>query len=78
MLIGIDLIIDGKPYGRRQWPAVPREGETVIVAKSDGVLEYRPVLQVQWGITLDSRKGFKGECEVALILGSPVALGRPT
>lgn len=65
--IGINFIMDGKPYAYRQWPAVPRVGEAVKLhdpSREKDVRYPARVLLVVWGSREESWAGKLLECEV--------------
>lgn len=63
-MIEIDVYIEHVQHGVRHWPAVPRVGETMIVTLDEHV-HYLKVVEVQWGITPQSRR-VPGDCVVAV------------
>ena len=69
-MIHISVYLGHKEHGSRRWPEVPRIGETMLVNIS-AQLHYLKVVDVQWGITQDSRTGFTGDCEVAVFCRLP-------
>lgn len=42
----IDIILDGKIFGQRNWEIIPRAGDTILL--KDGEI-YATVKQVVWG-----------------------------
>lgn len=65
-MIRIAIYLGTKEHGARNWPAVPRIGEKIAVKVGDKVQQLK-VSDVIWGITEESRTGFRGECEVAVV-----------
>lgn len=65
-MITIEIYIDGKACGTREWPAVPRYGDYLFLPDQSKVR----VVGVVWGNSEGSHKR-KGEVHVALLCESP-------
>ena len=54
--ITIDIWMDGKIYGSRQWPAVPRKGDLIFLNRA-GNMQKAVVREVVWGAAADNALG---------------------
>jgi len=76
-MIGLNFLIEGRPYAYRQWPAVPRQGDIVKLhnpLREDGVRYPARVLLVVWGSREESWAGKLLECEIHIAWDDNIAI----
>lgn len=65
--ITLNIVISGKTYGIRYWPAVPRIGEVIVLRdpeREQGKLYPANVVSVIWGLFDDDKTHGDLECEI--------------
>jgi hypothetical protein len=65
--ITINIVLDGKPFGTRYWPAVPRIGEVILLRdpkRESDKLYPATCKYVVWGLFDDGKRHGELECEI--------------
>lgn len=64
-LIEIVILLDGHQHGMRYWPSVPRIGELLEIADTQGHVFDAVVTKILWR-KQDLKEFGRGECRVTL------------